>query len=170
MHTTILIPLQTTILYVGIALFIFAAYGDVMTFRIPNKLVCAVALLGISRLVVIGDLSTALYTMGASFLVLIVGFLLFCQGFWGGGDAKLTAAAALLVGYHDVPSSLFVMGICGALFSFAVLFIRKSLPIWVGPFLAIRLSKARSVPYGVAIAAGGIATLLLQSSLSSFLR
>jgi len=162
--------LHTTILILGIALFIFAAYGDVMTFRIPNMLVAAIALLGVTRLIVTGDPSAALYTVGASFAVLIAGFVLFAQGFWGGGDAKLTAAAALLVGHHDLPSSLLIMGICGALCSFAVLFIRRHLPVWVGPSLAIRLLNVRSVPYGVAIAAGGITTLLSQSSvLSSFM-
>jgi prepilin peptidase CpaA len=162
--------LQTTISLAGIALFIVAAYGDVKTFRIPNMLVGGVALLGVVRLLVIGDPTAALCTVGASLVVFVVGFLLFWPGFCGGGDTKLLTAAALLIGYRDLYSFLLIMGICGAMLSVAVLFMRSSLPLWLGPSLAIRLSKVRSVPYGVAIAAGGITTLLSQSSLSSFLR
>jgi prepilin peptidase CpaA len=91
--------LQTTITLVGIALFIVAAYGDVKTFRIPNVLVAAVALLAVTRLIVIGNPSAALYTVGASVPLLIVGFVLFAQGFVGAGDVKLITATALLVGY-----------------------------------------------------------------------
>ena len=78
--------MQTTISFVGIALFIIAAYGDIKSFRIPNVLVAAVAWLAVVRLIVIGDPSVALYTVGASVLVLIVGFLLFWQGIVGGGE------------------------------------------------------------------------------------
>jgi prepilin peptidase CpaA len=159
--------LQTIITLVGIGLFIFAAYGDVKSFRIPNAVVAAVALLGVTRLIVIGDPSVVLYTVGAAFIVLTVGFLLFWLGFCGGGDAKLVTAAALLVGYSDLFSFLLIMSICGGLFSLAVLVIRRYLPLWVGPSIAVHLPKARlSVPYGVAIAAGGVATLFFQSPIS----
>jgi len=145
--------LQTTILLVGIVLFIFAAYGDVKTFRIPNALVAAVALLGVTRLIVIGDPSAALYTVGASFAVLVVGFLLFWQGLAGSGDAKLITAAVLLVGYDDLLGFLFAMGICGALVSLAIL-----VPHW-----SERSKRKLTVPYGVAIATAGSVTLFFQS-------
>jgi prepilin peptidase CpaA len=151
--------LQTTILLAGIVLFIFVAYGDVKFFRIPNTLVYAVALLGVTRLIIIGDPSAALYTVGASFAVLIVGFVLFWQGFAGGGDAKLVTAAALLVGYHDLFGFLLAMGICGALVSLAIIVTHWS----------ERSKRKLAVPYGVAIATAGGVTLFFQSSLSSFL-
>src|SRR6266478_2263934 len=118
--------LETTILLLGIALFVAAAYGDVKTFRIPNWLVAAVAILGFLRLIVIGDLSVALYTVGASVIVFIVVFLLFWRGFVGGGDAKLMTATALLVGYHDLFNFLVLMSICGALLSLAILIMPRS--------------------------------------------
>jgi prepilin peptidase CpaA len=150
--------LETTILLLGIALFVAAAYGDVKTFRIPNWLVAAVAILGLCRLIVIGDLSVALYTAGASLVVFIVVFLLFWRGLVGGGDAKLMTATALLVGYSHLFNFLALMSICGALLTLAMLVTwwRSEQP----------QPKARlAVPYGVAIAAGGIVTLLFQSSL-----
>ena len=161
--------MQTIITLVGIALFIVAAYGDVKSFRIPNAVVAAVALLGITRLIVIGDPSVAFYTVAAAFTVITVGFLLFWLGFCGAGDAKLVTAAALLVGYHGLLPFLFLMSICGGLFSLAVLVTHRFLPLWLGPSLALNLPKARlALPYGVAIATGGVTTLFFQSSFSSF--
>jgi prepilin peptidase CpaA len=150
--------LETGILLLGTALFVAAAYGDVKTLRIPNALVAAVATLGLFRLFVIGDLSVALHTVGAGVIVLIVVILLFWRGFVGGGDAKLMTATALLVGYHDLFNFLVVMSICGALLSLAILVTHRSSE---QPQPKARLA----VPYGVAIAAGGIVTLLFQSSL-----
>jgi prepilin peptidase CpaA len=156
--------LQNSITLVGIALFIVAAYSDVKTFRIPNVLVVAVALLAVTRLIVIGDPSVALYTIGASLIVLAIGFVLFWQGFVGAGDAKLITAAALLVGYNDLLSFLLFMGICGALISLAALAIHKYLPLYAGPRLAALLPRARlAVPYGVAIATAGSVTLFFRS-------
>jgi prepilin peptidase CpaA len=144
--------LQTVISFVGIALFIVAAYSDVKSLRIPNLLVAAVALLAVTRLIVVGDPSTAVYTVGASVVVLAIGFLLFWQGFVGGGDAKLIAAAALLIGYNDLLSFLVFMSICGAIISLAA-------------FVTNRQQKAKTlyVPYAVAIATAGSVTLLFQS-------
>jgi prepilin peptidase CpaA len=156
--------LQTIISFVGIALFIIAAFSDVKSFRIPNLLVAAVALLAVARLIVVGDPSAAVYTVGASAMVLAIGFVLFWQGIVGGGDAKLITAAALLVGYHDLFSFLVVMSICGALISLAVVAIHKYLPLYAGPRLAAFSPRARlAVPYGVAIATAGSVTLLFQS-------
>lgn len=159
------------ILYLGIILFVFTAYGDVRTLRIPNMLVAAIAALGVLRLIVIGDLSTAVYTVGASVVILIVTFLLFWRGLLGGGDAKLLSATVLLVGYHDLFSFLFLMSICGVLVTLAILFIQKYLPLYLGPRLAVCVPMARlSVPYGVAIATAGGVTLFFQSFvLSSFI-
>jgi prepilin peptidase CpaA len=160
--------LQTVIPVVSIVLFIAAAYSDVKSFRIPNLLVAAVACLGIARLIVIGDPSVALYTVGASVPLLIVGFVLFAQGFVGAGDVKLITATALLVGYHDLPAFLLFMGICGALISLAVLVIQRYLPLYAGPRLAVLLPKARlAVPYGVAIATAGSVTLFFQTPLAT---
>lgn len=162
--------METVILLLGIALFVAAAYGDVQTQRIPNWLVAAVAALGISRLIVIGDLSFALYTLGASLLVFIVTFLLFWRGLCGGGDAKLLPATALLIGYPDLSNFLVLMSLCGALVSIAILATRRGALF----SLVMRVIHGPSkqpeklqlvVPYGTAIAAGAIVTLLFQSSI-----
>jgi prepilin peptidase CpaA len=150
--------LQTIISFVGIALFIIAAYSDVKSFRIPNLLVFAVVWLGIARLIVVGDSSAAVYTVGTSVIVLAIGFVLFWRGFVGGGDARLIAAAALLIGYNDLLSFLVFMSMCGALIALAAFATRRQKP-----------SAKLYIPYGVAIATAGSVTLFFQSPLVAVL-
>jgi prepilin peptidase CpaA len=166
LQTSNLISFPSTILCEGIVLLVFAAYGDIKRLRIPNMLVAAVAVLGVLRLFVIGDLTTAVYTVGSSVIIFIMTFLLFWRGLLGGGDVKLLGATVLLVGYHNLFSFLFLMSICGALVSLVILFIHRYLPLHLGPRIAVLVPTARlSVPYGVAIAGGAIVTLLFQHSL-----
>jgi prepilin peptidase CpaA len=150
---------EKIVLVLGIVLFVVAAYGDVKTLRIPNALVIAVAVLGLIHLAVIGDLTVALYTISASVFVLIPAFLLFWRGLLAGGDAKLITATALLVGYYNLFSFLVLMSLCGVLVTLAVLVTHR--PKSPEPQPRARLV----VPYGVAIAGGGIVTLLFQTSL-----
>ena len=158
--------LETPILLLGITLFVAAAYGDIKSLRIPNKLAIGVALLGILRLIVLGDPSAAIQTIAASATVFLVTFLLFWRGILGGGDVKLLSATVLLVGYDELFPFLLIMSVCGALVALAVLFIHNYLPLCLGPRLAVLVPNARmAVPYGVAIASAGIVTLLLQPSL-----
>jgi prepilin peptidase CpaA len=150
--------LEAVILLIGVALVVVAAYGDVRTLRIPNLLVAAVGALGVLRLIVIGDPSVALYTAGASAAVFVTAFVLFWLRLIGGGDAKLIAATALLVGYNELLNFLLLMSICGALLALAILLTH--------PSSDSSPSKTRlPVPYGVAIAAGGVVTLLFQPCL-----
>jgi prepilin peptidase CpaA len=157
--------LQTIILVLAVGLFAAVSYSDIKSLRIPNSLVAAVAILGLTRLIAVGDLSAALYTIAASVVVLIVAFLLFWRGLLGGGDAKLMAAVTVLVGHQGLTSFLFLMGICGGLVSFAVIVIHQYFPLFRGPRFAVLVPRARiTVPYGVAIAAAGSLTLILQIS------
>jgi prepilin peptidase CpaA len=148
--------LQSIIVAIGIFLYVVAAYGDIRSFHIPNKLVTAVAILGVLRLIVIADPSIAIQTVAITSIVFIVVFLLFWQNLVGGGDAKLITATALLVGYNNLFNFLLLMGICGAVVSLAVLVVRR---------VSSRSKTGLVVPYGVAIAGGAIVTLLFQPSL-----
>jgi prepilin peptidase CpaA len=166
--------MQTMILLLGIGLFAVVAYGDVRTRRIPNELALGVGALGLLRMMLAGDISAALYTLGEAAVVFAVALLLFRRDLVGGGDVKLLSAAALLIGYHDLLGFLFLMSLCGALISLAMLTADK-----LGPMLRHSPRPAMlpvpensrgtpgrlSVPYGVAIAAAGILVLALQSSL-----
>ena len=133
------------ILYVGVILLIVSAYGDVITLRIPNVLVAAVALLGVIRLIVIGNIKIALYTAGVSFLVFITGTVIFAQGFMGGGDVKLITAAVLLIGYRNSIGFLLLLAICGAV-----------------QYVIAGMAASATIPLGVAIAIAGSIMLLIR--------
>ncbi len=158
-----LVTLQKAISYVAIALLVVAVYSDVRTFRIPNLLVLAIAVLGVTRLMLLGSPIAAIYAVGAVLLIFAVGFLLFSRGFIGGGDVKLLLATILLIRYPDLFKFFMRMGIFGVVLSVAVI-LRNYVPI--GPRVT-PLSR-RTVPYGVAIAAAGIMTILLQPLLFGY--
>jgi Flp pilus assembly protein protease CpaA len=194
------------------AVFLVAAWGDLRRRRIPNALPLVLAGLGLVRMTLQGDPVAAAYTLAAGAAVLLAGFVLFSYGLAGGGDAKLLAGAALLVGSHELPAFLLLMSLCGGVLALAIIAYAKLRPwlsvlalaalgherfgSWCGrrPRFARMLAVAAvgpqangdlqvavpgsaqgggtlarggsrmTVPYGVAIAAAGIAILSLQLS------
>jgi len=138
--------LQILVLVLGICIFAVVAYGDIRTRRIPNEFVVAILALAAFRIALVGDPSAALYTLAAGLALFTATFLLFWRGLLGGGDVKLMTATGLLIGYHDLFQFLFVMSAATA------------------PAPEDQDPPARlTVPYGVAIAAAGIVTLVVQS-------
>ena len=97
--------MQTIVIAVAIGTLLAIAYGDVRTRRIPNALTGAIAVLGLTRLMLADDLAAAMYTLITSALVFAAALVLFWRGVFGGGDAKLITATALLVGSHDLLDS-----------------------------------------------------------------
>jgi prepilin peptidase CpaA len=162
--------MQTTILIVGMGILAVIAYGDVRTRRIPNVLSLAIAILGLLRIIVGHDPVAAGHTIAAGTAIFVAAFLLFWYGGIGGGDTKLVAATALLVGYHDIFSFLFLMSACGGALGLAMLASdrlrpRRWLPArWARePLATDTVAPGRpTVPYGVAIAAAGVVTLILN--------
>lgn len=156
--------LQVIILFFGIGIFAAAAYADIRTRRIPNELVVALLALASLRIAVTGDPAAALYTLVAGAALFVATFLLFWRGLLGGGDVKLMVATAFLVGYHDVLGFLFVMSLSGGLMAVAIL--AGDRLCWrraTTAEQALEASARLTVPYGVAIAAAGTMTLLVQS-------
>lgn len=166
----------TAILIVGMGILTVIAYGDVRTRRIPNVLSLAIAILGLVRIILLHNPVSAGQTLAAGGAIFAAGFLLFWNGAIGGGDAKLVAATALLVGYHDLCNFLLLMSVCGGGLALAML-ARDTLSLQ--PWFPLRGARtpsatgtaqrftvpARStVPYGVAIAAAGVVTLILNTS------
>ena len=153
-----LVALQKVIAFAAMALLVIAAYSDIRTFRISNLLVLAIGALGVSRLVLLGDPISVIYAVIAGVLVFLIGLLLFSRRIVGGGDVKLLAATILLIRYRDFYEFFVFMTVLGALLSVAAI-IRNHVPLFVGARGTVR---SAAVPYGVAIAAAGILTLLLQ--------
>ena len=152
------------VLIVGICIFAVVAYGDIRTRRIPNEMIVAILMLAAFRIAIDGDPRAGLFTLAASATLFVSTFLLFWRGLLGGGDVKLIGATALLVGYHNLFEFLFVMSVSGALMAVAVLARDRlgrrqaTVPAAEDQEISARLT----VPYGVAIAAAGIVSLLVQ--------
>jgi prepilin peptidase CpaA len=159
---------QTAVTVVAIAILAAIALADIRTRRIPNALSIVVAALGLVRILLVHDLAATGYTFGAAAVVFGIAFLLFWRGAIGGGDAKLVAAMVLLIGYHDLLGFLLLMSLCGGVVALAILAQDKLRPrlsrlqrSTVTPSSADCGTEPPSVPYGVAIAAAGIITLIL---------
>jgi prepilin peptidase CpaA len=137
-------------LFLGLlaVLLLIAAAGDLRTREIPNWLNGAIALLAIPFLWSVGlspwpDMAIQL---GVALGVFLLFALLFQLGMMGGGDVKMVAALALWLPAGAVLNLLIIMSIAGGVLTLAML-ARK------------RLSKSEAlleVPYGVAIAFGGM--------------
>lgn len=146
-------------------LLIFAAASDVMSLRIPNWLTILTAVLFFPMALATG---MPLHDFGmhlvAGIGLFVTGFIFFQLGIFGGGDAKLMAAAGLWFGTSQSLPFLFMTVLAGGI-----------LAVVVGVWSALSLSweiegdnaftksfgqKIRSlkpnVPYGFAFAIGGI--------------
>jgi prepilin peptidase CpaA len=167
---------QTVIVILAMGAFIAAACVDVRHRRIPNALSYLIGSLGLLRILLAGDPVTGGWTLAAAAGVLVVGFMFFWGGTFGGGDAKLLTGAVLLIGYHDLFSFVFLMSLFGGVLALFIL---------IGDRLIPRLRRVRqpaalpdvtataakrevwpTVPYGVAISAAGMIILVLQVSVS----
>ena len=139
---------------------IFAALSDIFTMTIGNRI--SAVLIGAFLLVApfIG-LSWPEFGMhlAAFALVLTVTFGLFATGTMGGGDAKLLAATSLWMGFGPaLLDYLLLSTVAGGAFTLFLVFFRKStLAVFAGevPILR-RMIDEKDVPYGVALALGGL--------------
>ncbi len=140
-----------------IGLLLWAAAFDVATRRIPNWLVGLVALAGLARLGLDvasgGGLAASAADLALTLGVFGLGAFLFQRGLFGGGDVKLMAAATLWLGAGGFGAFVAATALAGG--ALAVGFVA-----WLTlPRAAARTARP-SLPYGVAIAAGGILTSL----------
>ncbi len=129
-------------------LLLMAAWSDLRTRTIPNELNAVIALLAIGWWWVSGE---SLWPDIALRLALALGtFALFAGLFllrmMGGGDVKMIAAIALWLPFDALVTMLIVMAITGGIITLAMLIRRKFRPN----------DQSIEVPYGVAIAIGGI--------------
>jgi prepilin peptidase CpaA len=149
-------------LIVFATLLIYAAGTDVTSLTIPNWV--SLALLG-AFVVFALALGMPLAEIGRHFLlgvaVLCVGFVLFQLNIFGGGDAKLIAAAAVWTGLPVFLPFLFWTAATGGMLALSVMAARhfvkqaETNP----PFVNRLLTGQTGIPYGVAILAGGLMTL-----------
>ncbi len=150
-----------------------AAHTDIRARIIPNIITAAVATAGLLHAGVEGFLFSAghLALVGGLFAVCVG---LFAAGAIGGGDAKLVPAVALGLPVASWPAFLFVMAIAGGMVALVMLLRermggRRSAGARTGVETAALAANPAAaelrggVPYGVAIAAGGLVALWLPA-------
>lgn len=140
------------------SLCILAALIDVETLTIPNWLNGWLAFLFIPAAIVAApgwDVLGMHALVGAIAFMISVG--LFFLGVYGGGDAKLIPAILLWVGPAGVAPFLIMTALVGGILTVLVVMMRGLLPKGVTPGFGVATFEDRKgVPYGVAIAAGGL--------------
>lgn len=129
---------------------IIAAVSDVRSYIIPNYLSVLVAFAYfLFALTGKSDPVVALIVAGAVF---VFGIALFAANVMGGGDVKLLAATALWAGSTYIFPFLLVTALAGGVLSLAII-LRPRLCALTGRTVT---ETAGDVPYGVAIASGGL--------------
>lgn len=141
------------------AILAFAGAMDMLTMTIPNRITLGLAGAFFIAAPLAGlPLDIFLQHVAAGVIVLAASIALFAIGGFGGGDAKLLAAAALWVGLQHLVPFLVGTTVFGGVLALAVLSYRRypllslHLPTW-----AKNLHQpGTGIPYGIAIAAAAI--------------
>lgn len=144
------------------AMMAFAAASDLVTMTIPNRLSLALIAAFCAMAVLTGmPLMTFLMHLAAGAVVLVVAFGLFALGWIGGGDAKLAAATGIWCGFAVLLDYLLVASIFGGLLSWLILcwrgYVMPDFVIRI-PWIARLHHYKTGIPYGIALAAAGLAT------------
>ena len=141
-------------------LLIVAGAGDALSMRISNRLNLLVAVSFFPMAFAAGmPLPMLGLHVATGFALLLAGYALFALRLFGGGDAKLLAAAGLWLGYPASLSFLSYTAVVGGVLAMAVVlwsFIKLDSSIREG-FISRRLQFINpDLPYGLALAVGGI--------------
>ena len=155
-HTVIAVPAL-------LVLSLWCAWTDLAQRRIANAAVAALAALYPLALAT-GALPGPLWlgpTVAAAIFAL--GLACFALGAVGGGDVKLAATLGLWAGSSDPAGFFLITAAVGACLSLLILATRRTAvahifagPLMAGPQTGGRAATRESVPYGVALAAGGL--------------
>ncbi len=159
---SLLALLQAGCLIAFALLLLAAGWQDLRTMRIANRLSVAIAaaflvwsLAGLAGgTLVPGDLALA---MTCAVAVFFVGAAAFAAGALGGGDVKLLAVASLFAGPVLLLDFLTIVALVGGAMGLAIL---AGAPIGpaatTGDGTTVRARLRSGLPYGPAIAAGGL--------------
>lgn len=142
-------PLDLVLAGLAVGLLALAAGVDLRHRRIPNALVAALAALGLLRIAGEvaggGGLAAPGADLAVAAAIFVLGAVLFHLSMLGGGDVKLLAAGALWIGAPGVAAYLGATALAGG--ALALIYLLA---------VAAFGSRRPGLPYGVAIAAGGI--------------
>ena len=171
---------MTLAIWLVLAASAVAVATDVTTRRIPNPLNATLALAAIVLAATHGPLAVAaaIATFAA---VLLLGFGAFSCGWLGGGDVKLLASGAAVLGFPDAVPFLFYTAVGGGVLALVVaaatgrlLSVLRTCALVLRPFafkgtVAVAPANPMTLPYACAIAIGAIAVALSHTA-APFLR
>lgn len=157
-----------------VGLLVFAALADVAARIIPDGIAIGVAVLGLIVRVTEGGLPGVAVSIAAAVVVLMVLAILHRCGLMGGGDVKLAAATVLGLPLDWIYRFFIVTALAGGVIALVHLALRAaihtaprppprgaSLPLRALTAEWWRIARRGSLPYGVAIACGGIWAVLV---------
>jgi prepilin peptidase CpaA len=155
-------------------LLLFAAWHDVSTMWIPNWVSIALGVAFIPAAMAAGlsmpQIGMHLIVGGVALLACVI---LFFLHIFGGGDAKVIAAASLWVGLPGMTTFVFWMALAGGLLGLVLIALRRMKLNPQREWSKRLLSPETGAPYAVAIAIGGLFAAphsqLLASAFSSFI-
>jgi prepilin peptidase CpaA len=134
----------------ALALFVAAATTDALDRRIPNAITVGLALVGLARIALALATGEPVWPLAADLAAAVAVFAVAAVAFHfrllGGGDVKLLAAGALWLGAAALMPYLTATALAGGVLAL----------VFVGWHLAMPGRAKASLPYGIAIAAGGI--------------
>jgi prepilin peptidase CpaA len=137
----------------------FAAFTDFFTMTIPNRV--SIALVVIFAALALYEhmpLGSTLSHVTCGLAMLAATFTMFHMGWIGGGDAKLASATALWLGWDQLLDYALVASLVGGALTLAILELRRREPraLATSPRFAHLCDKTAGVPYGIALAIGGL--------------
>ncbi|WP_331372341.1 prepilin peptidase [Sinorhizobium chiapasense] len=158
----------------SVLLFLYAAWSDFRSWKIPNAAVLAlVGLYAVNAAVALmttDDIGAALFSftgiggdVGAGLLLFALGFALWLFRLFGAGDAKLFLPIGLFVGWNGMlPFAVFLL--IGGIFT--MLALKLPMPLQLAHlsfFMRVEEIRAtRKIPYGVIMVFATIAALTLR--------
>ena len=150
---------------------IVIAYMDIRYRRIPNKLVLAILIVGLTMNTLFGGSHGLLLSLGGLGVSFGIMFFLHVFGTMGAGDVKLFAAVGSVLGAQLVLPTFVVVVLTGGVLAlvsvvrsgvFATTMHRVLqilvglLPGWQMPKFSVPADRRLTIPYGVAITIGAI--------------
>ena len=158
---------QSIVAMAAVAVLLFAAAHDIAFRVIPNAVPVTVMAAGLWLSLARGQSGAA---MCIAFSVFSGAWVLWRNGWMGGGDVKLLAASSLLVSPESVPALLLNTALSGGVLALVYLLLSRIPPAAIcqrprGLALRIwrierrRIRRAASLPYGCAIAMGALTAM-----------
>ncbi|HEX3184605.1 MAG TPA: A24 family peptidase [Pyrinomonadaceae bacterium] len=154
-----------------IPLAVVVIYHDLRYRRIPNVVVLAALIAGLTINISYGGWRGALSSLGGFGVAFIPMFLMHVFGAMGAGDVKLFAAIGAVVGLPLVPMTFVVVVLLGGLLAVYSMIRSRTvfstmhgvlrmfvgiLPGWEMPRFSLPADRQHTIPYGVAIMIGSV--------------